>query len=74
MDSCSVKAKSLTTRVIGGATHAFGDEKSQNAYTATLIAWLTEMIVGGRGAVATERVEAHRQQRARLGEHVDALG
>jgi len=73
INAFSLKAKSLTTRVIGGATHAFGDEKSQNAYTATLIAWLTEMIIGGRGAVATERVEAHRQQRVRSGEHVDAL-
>ncbi len=73
INAFSLKAKSLTTRVIGGTTHAFGDEPAQSAYTATLIAWLTEMIIGGRGAVATERVEAHRQQRRRSGEQLDAL-
>lgn len=69
----SARAKSLSTRMIDGATHAFADKRSHDAYSATLIAWLTEMIVGGRGAIATERVEAHRQQRAQSGEHVDAL-
>ncbi len=73
INAFSLKAKSLTTRVISGATHAFGDQKSQNAYTASLIAWLTEMIVGGRGAMATERVEARRKERVRSGEHVDAV-
>lgn len=72
INAFSLKAKSLTTRVIGGTTHAFGDDNAQNAYTAALIAWLTEMIVGGRGAVATERVKEHRQQRERSGEHIDA--
>jgi hypothetical protein len=66
----SSRAKSLSTRTIAGATHAFADKKSQDAYTSTLIAWLTEMIIGGRGAVATERVEAHRQERKRLDERV----
>jgi hypothetical protein len=69
----SSQAKSLSARTIDGATHAFADQTSQDAYTGALIAWLTEMIVGGRGAVATERVDAHRRRRARSGEHVDAL-
>ena len=73
INAFSTRATSLSTRMIGGATHAFADEKSQDAYTTALIAWLTEMIVGGRGAVATERVEAHRQERARAGAVVESV-
>jgi len=54
-----VKARSLSTRIVTGATHAFDTDKSQSDYSRALIGWLTEMIVGGRGAVATERVERH---------------
>lgn len=74
INAFSTRARSLSTRTITAATHALADETSQEAYTTTLIAWLTEMIVGGRGAVATERVEAHRQERARMGEHVETSG
>jgi uncharacterized protein len=70
INAFATRAKSLSTRIVGGATHAFADEKAQIAYTDTLIAWLTEMIVGGRGAAASERVEEHKQQRVRAGEHV----
>jgi dienelactone hydrolase len=72
INAFATRAKSLSTRTIGCATHAFSDEKVQAGYTNALIAWLTEMIVGGRGAAASERVEEHKQQRVRAGEHVTA--
>jgi pimeloyl-ACP methyl ester carboxylesterase len=59
------KAKSLSTRIVAGANHAFSEKKAQDDYTSALISWLTEMIVGGRGAIATARVEEHKQERAR---------
>ncbi len=60
------KAKSLSTRVVTGATHAFSDLQSQTAYNTILISWLTEMIVGGRGAAAKKRVERHVIERRRM--------
>lgn len=58
------KAGSLTSRVIGGADHAFSQERAQADYTAALIKWLTEMIVGGRQAAAKTRLDQHRDARA----------
>ena len=69
INAFSLKAKSLTTRVISGTTHAFGDEKAQNAYTATLIAWLTEMIVGGAAPSppsASKRIASNARGRANI--------
>ena len=54
-------AKSLTSRVIAGADHAFSGKHEQQEYTATLVNWLTEMIVGGRQSAAKQRLELHRQ-------------
>lgn len=42
------KARSLTARVIDGADHGLASEAAQNAYTALLLNWLTEMVVGAR--------------------------
>jgi len=58
------QVKSLTSRRIAGADHAFSQERAQKDYTATLIRWLTEMIVGGRQSVAKERLEEHKQAKA----------
>ena len=57
-------AKSLTSRVIAGADHAFSAKRQQRDYTATLVNWLTEMIVGGRQSAAKQRLEVHKQARA----------
>lgn len=43
---CSVR--SLTTRVIDGADHGLATAAAQRAYTALLLNWLTEMVVGAR--------------------------
>ena len=43
-----VKPRSITARVLTGADHALTEERHQRAYTALLINWLTEMIVGAR--------------------------
>jgi hypothetical protein len=59
--SAFAKAKSLTTRRIDGADHAFASERAQKDYTKTLVNWLTEMIVGSRQAVAKERLDEHAQ-------------
>ena len=42
------EARSLTHRVIEGADHALGEEVHQQAYTALLVNWLTEMVLGAR--------------------------
>jgi pimeloyl-ACP methyl ester carboxylesterase len=49
-----VKPRSTTARVIAGADHALSDEKHQRDYTALLINWLTEMIVGARAHEAAK--------------------
>jgi len=56
------RSKSMTSRRITGAHHAFADERAQKDYTDTLTRWLTEMIVGGRRSVAKERLEEHKAQ------------
>lgn len=42
------KAHSLTYRVIKGADHALSDESARKAYTALLMNWATEMVLGAR--------------------------
>jgi uncharacterized protein len=49
-----VKPRSTTARVIAGADHALSDDKHQRDYTALLINWLTEMIVGARADAAAK--------------------
>ena len=39
------RAKSPTSRAVAGADHAFSAKRQQQDYTATLINWLTGMIV-----------------------------
>ncbi|HEY0179933.1 MAG TPA: alpha/beta fold hydrolase [Dokdonella sp.] len=58
-----VRTRSLTSRVIAGADHGFSQKRAQQDYTATLIKWLTEMIVGGREAAAKARIEQHKRER-----------
>ncbi|MDB6060819.1 MAG: cinnamoyl ester hydrolase [Verrucomicrobiaceae bacterium] len=51
--------RSLTSRTIMGADHALSQKSDQKAYTALLINWLTEMIVGARENAAKSRLEQH---------------
>lgn len=53
--------KSITTRVIAGADHAFGGDGPERAYTRLLIGWLTEMIVGARSNEAAKTVSQSAQ-------------
>ena len=39
---------SLTARVIKGADHGLSEEECRRSYTALLMNWLTEMVVGAR--------------------------
>ncbi|MGI4847853.1 MAG: alpha/beta hydrolase, partial [Janthinobacterium lividum] len=48
LEACS-HARSLTYRVIEGADHGLSDHNSQQAYTALLQSWLTEMVFGPHG-------------------------
>lgn len=48
--------RSLTRRVIEGADHAFSQKPAQKAYTAILIKWLAEMIMGAREEAAVARL------------------
>jgi len=58
----SKHAHSLTYRVIKGADHGLSQEPAQRAYTALLVSWLTEMVLGARQespvAQVSERVGA----------------
>lgn len=42
------RSHSLSHRIIDGADHALTDKASQQAYTAILQNWITEMVVGAR--------------------------
>jgi uncharacterized protein len=42
------QARSLTHRVIEGADHGLAEPAHQHAYTALLIRWMTEMVLGAR--------------------------
>lgn len=47
-------AHSVTYRVISGADHGLTGESCQQAYTALLVNWLTEMIFGARAGAKAE--------------------
>jgi pimeloyl-ACP methyl ester carboxylesterase len=51
------KAHSRTVRVLDGADHALSDQSCQRAYTAILVSWLSEMIVGARVGTTTPKPE-----------------
>jgi pimeloyl-ACP methyl ester carboxylesterase len=55
--------RSLTVRRIDGADHGFSRKESQKAYTAALIRWLTEMVVGARGEAAKSEVKQKKRER-----------
>ena len=55
------QAHSLTARVISDADHALSEKPWQKAYTAMLVNWLTEMVVGAREDAATELVARHKR-------------
>lgn len=54
LEAC-IKPRSLTYRVIHGADHGLSEESMQRAYTALLVSWMTEMIVGSREGNAAPR-------------------
>jgi dienelactone hydrolase len=55
-------AHSLTARVIPGADHALSEKAWQQAYTALLVNWLTEMVVGAREDAARALVARHKRE------------
>src|SRR5207245_1378323 len=48
-------------RGIRDADHGLSQKRAQRDYTSVLVQWLTEMIVGARATVASEKVEQHKQ-------------
>lgn len=56
-----VQARSLTSRLLAGADHGLLQKFSQKDYTAVLVKWLTEMIVGAREGAAKAVVEERKQ-------------
>ncbi|SNS40660.1 hypothetical protein SAMN06265795_102572 [Noviherbaspirillum humi] len=56
MEAC-IQPKSLTYRVISGADHGLSQEASQRAYTALLVSWMSEMVLGARGGNASTQTE-----------------
>jgi dipeptidyl aminopeptidase/acylaminoacyl peptidase len=55
-------AQSLTARVLGGADHALSEKAWQQEYTRILVAWLHEMIAGGRTDAAKQQVAQHKRK------------
>jgi pimeloyl-ACP methyl ester carboxylesterase len=55
------QAHSLTARTLSGADHALSEKPWQKAYTALLVNWLTEMVVGAREDAAKALVAEHKQ-------------
>ena len=53
-------ARSLTSRVLAGADHGLSEKPAQKAYTAVLVNWLTEMVVGARADSASVEVARHK--------------
>ena len=67
------QARSLTHRVIAGADHGLAEEPWQRAYTALLVGWASEMVLGAReGGAATDAPPpgADRPRPAEPGEEV----
>lgn len=60
--SAFVRVRSMTRRLIRGAGHAFKDKGPQKDYTDVLVAWMTEMIVGSRGAIAERKVRDYKDE------------
>ncbi|TDB29524.1 alpha/beta fold hydrolase [Stenotrophomonas sp. ATCM1_4] len=60
--SAFTKARSMTRRLIRGAGHAFDDKSAQKDYTDVLVDWMTEMIVGSRGAIAERKVREYKDE------------
>lgn len=54
----SRRARSVTTRILADADHALTELAWRRAYTAQLIRWLTEMVVGARESAAATRLDA----------------
>jgi uncharacterized protein len=52
------RARSLTHRVIAGADHGLAEEPWQRAYTALLVGWASEMVLGARGGGGTAATDA----------------
>ncbi|MEC4717948.1 alpha/beta fold hydrolase [Noviherbaspirillum sp. CPCC 100848] len=48
LEACA-EPRSMTYRVIKGADHGLSEQSSQRAYTALLVSWMTEMVLGERG-------------------------
>jgi dienelactone hydrolase len=61
-----VAARSVTSRLIGGADHALTLKQHQHEYTRYLIDWLTERVVGRRVSLASQLV-AERKRHLRDG-------
>ena len=54
LESCK-HAHSLTYRVIKGADHGLSEKTAQRSYTALLVNWLNEMLIGARsGSIVAE--------------------
>lgn len=47
---------SLTHRVVDGADHALSQKASQQAYTSILVGWITEMVIGARIGIKSDRI------------------
>ena len=56
------RARSMTRRLVAEASHGFDDKPAQRQYSDTLLAWMTEMIVGSRGAIAASKVRAYKDE------------
>ncbi|HLT44017.1 MAG TPA: alpha/beta fold hydrolase [Luteimonas sp.] len=54
-------ARSMTRRLVQEADHGFDDKTAQRQYSDILLGWMTEMIMGSRGAIAASRVRDYRQ-------------
>lgn len=56
------RARSTTRRLVPEAGHGFDDKPSQRQYSDLLLSWMTEMILGSRGAIAADKVRAYKAQ------------
>jgi len=54
------QARSLTYRVIEGADHGLSERRWQEAYTALLVGWAGEMVLGAREGEAAVPAQAGR--------------
>lgn len=58
-----INARSLTVRTIKDADHALSEKSWQREYGATLIKWLTEMIIGAREQGAKDTIREYKARR-----------